>query len=479
MSGQTVPRIRHRANYIWHHTRKRRVAGALFLLFALANGFTYLAFRQQTYPRATIIGHPIGSVPTSALPERIRQMPLLPQTIALRHKDSSETVAVSTLGLSVDVEQTARELAIRRSWPPVANFFVAQDVPLYIAVEPKIFQRKIHDIGRAYRTPPADASLSHRNGDFVIVPEKSAQLLDVSGSQARIIAALSQGRNSAELMMKQTPPRITRASLQSQFESLQSQRRIVITLTFQGKTRRFTANEIGGWFTASAAAGSYQLADDKIRDSVADAGMELGVRGTNSDEIAAGIKQAISNRQAGSFTLTGEPLGKKTYLYCLGSRGVANNELMALSSKAVSTLNAKRGWSLGGAVNFQEAKPPAGGEACDFTIWLAAADQMSSFGAICDPQWSCAVRPNIIVNYDRWKHASEAWNKQGNSLEDYRTMIINHEVGHWLGFEHSACPGPGLPAPVMQQQSIELQGCSFNAWPTSVERLALRDYLGL
>jgi hypothetical protein len=116
---------------------------------------------------------------------------------------------------------------------------------------------------------------------------------------------------------------------------------------------------------------------------------------------------------------------------------------------------------------------------CDFTVWLTAANQMPSFGAICDPLWSCRVGPNVVINFNRWQNASEAWNARGGSLEDYRHMVINHETGHWLGFGHSHCPGPGQPAPVMQQQSIDLQGCSFNPWPTAGELAALKRDLGI
>lgn len=75
----------------------------------------------------------------------------------------------------------------------------------------------------------------------------------------------------------------------------------------------------------------------------------------------------------------------------------------------------------------------------------------------------------MIINEDRWLGATPAWNDAGGSLRDYRHMVINHETGHWLGFSHSYCGGPGQLAPVMQQQSISLQGCKFNPWPLTSE----------
>lgn len=158
----------------------------------------------------------------------------------------------------------------------------------------------------------------------------------------------------------------------------------------------------------------------------------------------------------------------REYTYCVTSRGVDPSFLPELRTKLASVYSDSRGWSLGGVNTFTEVS-----SGCSLIVWLTAADQMPSFGSICDSTWSCTVYPNVILNFDRWRYASPAWNGGGGSLDDYRTMVINHETGHWLGFGHRFCSGTGQQAPVMQQQSINLQGCAANPWPLPYEKAAL------
>ncbi|MGH9005162.1 MAG: DUF3152 domain-containing protein, partial [Acidimicrobiia bacterium] len=99
-----------------------------------------------------------------------------------------------------------------------------------------------------------------------------------------------------------------------------------------------------------------------------------------------------------------------------------------------------------------------------------------SFGPPCHPRYSCRSGRNVIINEDRWTMGSEPW---VGPLEEYRTMIVNHESGHWLDFRHASCPGSGQPAPVMMQQSKGTGACSPNPWPLPSEREALARRLGL
>lgn len=163
----------------------------------------------------------------------------------------------------------------------------------------------------------------------------------------------------------------------------------------------------------------------------------------------------------------------RVYTYEVRGKGNSSS-LSTFVTQAAQTLRDPKGWSLGGNIVFKRVSSGA-----DFTLWLAKASTVPSFGSPCDSTYSCRSGRNVVINESRWLHATPSWNHAGGSLRDYRHMVINHEVGHWLGFAHAHCTGPGNLAPVMQQQSISLQGCRFNPWPTAGERTTLSRRKGV
>jgi uncharacterized protein YabE (DUF348 family) len=74
---------------------------------------------------------------------------------------------------------------------------------------------------------------------------------------------------------------------------------------------------------------------------------------------------------------------------------------------------------------------------------------------------SCWTGRFAALNVNRWWNGVPSFSD--TSL--YRRYLVNHEVGHGLGFGHVGCPAQGALAPVMMQQSISLGGCRPNGWP--------------
>jgi hypothetical protein len=102
----------------------------------------------------------------------------------------------------------------------------------------------------------------------------------------------------------------------------------------------------------------------------------------------------------------------------------------------------------------------------DFVIRLAApatVDKVcATVGLDTRGYVSCRAGNFVMINLDRWLAAVPDYK---GDVALYRQYVINHEVGHQLGYGHQSCPGPGQMAPVMQQQTFGLDGCRANGSP--------------
>lgn len=146
------------------------------------------------------------------------------------------------------------------------------------------------------------------------------------------------------------------------------------------------------------------------------------------------------------------------------STGDIETDLDDFADAAQIIFDDPRGWRRAGVSFTLVEEGPA-----DVNVVLASPAGVASYGFPCSAEFSCRTGNNVVINDERWRTATDAWNDTEASLLDYRRMVTNHEMGHWLGHGHLHCSAPGEPAPLMQQQSKSLQGCEPNPWPLDDE----------
>lgn len=134
-----------------------------------------------------------------------------------------------------------------------------------------------------------------------------------------------------------------------------------------------------------------------------------------------------------------------------------------IAARIQAILDDDRSWRWDGRVAFSLIADPG---LADLTIRLASgATTDLGCGELGTQQTlSCRVGDIVHLNVDRWAFGTPTW--AGQPVEEYRGYLVNHEVGHYLGLGHVGCPVAGGPSPVMQQQSIRLDACQPNAWPS-------------
>ncbi|MFK0285774.1 DUF3152 domain-containing protein [Streptomyces sp. NPDC090499] len=196
---------------------------------------------------------------------------------------------------------------------------------------------------------------------------------------------------------------------------------------------------------------------------------------TLSYEQAMGEKYPLSAELAGSGKFSTVPGSAKApgkgrkYTYRVDVEQGLGLDGKLFAEAVQKTLNDERSWAHDGARTFARVstgKP-------DFVITLASPGTTAKWCAksgldTTEDNVSCdsASTQRVMINAYRWAQGSKTY---GDKIHAYRQMLINHEVGHRLGYGHVTCDKDGELAPVMQQQTkfLDHDGihCLPNPWP--------------
>jgi hypothetical protein len=125
----------------------------------------------------------------------------------------------------------------------------------------------------------------------------------------------------------------------------------------------------------------------------------------------------------------------------------------------LATLNDPRGW------NGADGSTFAWTDSDDYDARVVLASPGTT-DQLCLPldtigELSCGIEETAVLNFKRWATGSKAWENIGA----YRKYLVNHEVGHVIGYHHDLCAGEGEHATVMVQQTTTTSGCIPEAWP--------------
>jgi hypothetical protein len=162
---------------------------------------------------------------------------------------------------------------------------------------------------------------------------------------------------------------------------------------------------------------------------------------------------------------SGKTANKITRTYTFAKWGNVQADFTEFQNVVKSTLESPKGWIRAG-VTFKYVTSNQ-----NFTIVLAEGAEIAKYSSACSATLSCRVGNYILINDTRWRESTASYLNASQSLGTYRTMVINHEVGHYLGHSHlqTPCPNPTALAPVMLQQSTGLSNCLPNPWPLASE----------
>jgi hypothetical protein len=469
LSPPIAPPLQRRDETVgWPGTSKVWLAGlAVFGIFLAINMAISGAYAGRVYPGVSVGAIGVGGVREGELESKLQGSAPVP-SLAIHVGAAQFDERGAVLG-RVNVAKAAREaIAIGHNTPlPIAGLlqsWLSRPVDWSYSVNTDAVNKLAGDLADSLAVAPSVAVPVVYGGQAFVITEKSGVHLDVAKSAAKIASAVGK-TSSVSLQPDKLDPLITASSYAGDVQAAQNTLSLSLQLTVKSVAYKLTPQQIGAWLVFRGPGKGISVDAEGVSAFIASipgsfdrAAASSALIGAVQDRKDLAYTPSVRHITTAPKTVGILSLPLATYTYCVRADKAENEKLLA--DKAGSTLSGPGGWQLGGHLKF--VKATAG---CNFTFRLTPALGMNKISQSCNAKASCQSAGLLAINIDSWQTPPKGWS---GSAAAYQTELIGHEVGHWLGFEHSPCT-TAAPKAVISTPAVVLGGCSPNWYPIESE----------
>ncbi len=428
----------------------------LFIGFNLAAGGFY---SNRVYPGVRVDNLAVGGWTFDELHQKLQQTlpkPALSAVVGAGHYELN--LSDAGYAVSADLERNLRESGRMTPLPLaglIGSWFTKPISPAYVLGDDAV-DRSVQRLAAAVERTPSNAAAMIHGTDVFVLADKPGVRLDRAATAAAIRAAYGHVAT-----VSINPLRLQPSVGASDYANDATLAQAIITTTIQITVRKAhyspTPGQIASWVVFLGPGKGVVVDPAGVAVFVATIPGSFDRIGTVNGVVAVlnarqgailspSTKKSTPGPNPASMAMVG-PVA--SYSYCIDETAVAVPEL---AQTAAAVLGSGGSWTLGGKLRFVQAKT-----GCNFTVRLANASALAALNSACEHQTTCRIHNDLAIATDSWSKAPSIW--VGDTTV-YRSELINHVVGQWLGFEHPSCSAAATLASVLTTPSLTIGGCS-------------------
>lgn len=424
------------------------VGVAVFGLFVGLNVGLDRYYANRVYPGVKVGSVAVGGLAFDDLASKLKEV--------AGPSDLTVTVGASTYNLegtklaAVDVGAMSRQVREvgRGQRLPVLGLveaWLTKPVAVSYAVNESAVAAAVKDVAVAQSYQARQATPLVVAGQAFVVPERAGTMIDPDKAVRAVAGAVGHS-TSVSLSAEKVEPLVAAAAYAGEIEQAQARMGLNVVVKVRRASYSPTPAQIGDWLVFGKPGAGVTVDGARVAAYVATIPGTFDRKGATTALIAAvGAGQAVSYT-ASTKKITATPtlassqtLPVSTYRYCArGSEAGVLREMVAGSA-----------WSLGGRLRFVAAE-----DNCDFGLVVADAAAQKEISAGCEGKRTCEVSGLLVLGAADWAKPPTAW---AGGEDGYRSEVVNHVLGHWLGFDHAPCLDAAAE-PVLQAPTLVLGG---------------------